>query len=62
MLYVQITEAVLQLRDLDETEIEVDSCGDYEGWLLNERMFLKLLGKLNKSILIQQITKLACIL
>lgn len=47
MLYVQITEAVLQLRDIDETEIEVDSCGDYEGWLLNERMFLKLLGKLN---------------
>nr|XP_022286297.1 cytosol aminopeptidase-like [Crassostrea virginica] len=25
-----VAKAVLQLRDLDETEIEVDSCGDYE--------------------------------
>lgn len=31
VLIFKISEAVLQLRELGENEIEVDSCGDTEG-------------------------------
>lgn len=53
-LIFKISEAVLQLRELGENEIEVDSCGDTEG-LYRHKVF-----KANKTICEQPLWLSSC--